>query len=119
MSDLRPASEFPGPPPWHFNCRTVLIPVLASWSEMVRNPDLAERLRGVGDDPGTRSSLNGAVAGDLNYDAWLRTQPRDVQIEALGQAKHSLWEDGKLTLPELIDTSGRPLTLAQLKKKVT
>jgi len=35
----------------------------------------------------------------------------------LGSGRAQLWRDGKLTLEQLLDLSGNPLTLAQLRAK--
>lgn len=66
---------------------------------------------------GTRASMDGQVAASLNYDQWLRTKSKKQQIKALGVAKQKLWAGGKLSLPQLIDQSGRELSLKQLVER--
>ena len=112
--------EFPGPPPWHWGCRTTLIPITYSWQELASNKDLGKQVqREVNDLPkSTQASMDGQVADTLDYSAWLETKSEAFQQEVLGPGKWALWKDGKLTLRDLTDFRGRPLTLEQLKKRV-
>ena len=96
------------------NCRTTLVPILRSWRELgVRSPRVRREA-----PPGTQSSLNGQVSAELNYDQWLRKQPKSVQIEALGRTKRDLWARGEIkNLSELTDQTGRSLTLVELRAR--
>lgn len=67
---------------------------------------------------GIQASMTGPVSKDLDYEAWLKTQPLAMQLEVLGPAKHKLWQDGKLTFRDLVDQRGNPLTLAEIIAKV-
>lgn len=100
--------RFPGPPPWHWNCRTVLTGVLKEFSDL--DPSIQKKL-----PPATRSSMNGQVAEDLTYNDWLKTLPVEDQIEVLGKRKHELWKNGKLTMKDMVDQRGRELTIDQLE----
>ncbi len=110
--------DYPGPPPYHFNCRSILIPITKSWEELIKDaggtppPGLQEL------GHSTQASMDGQVAGDINYEQWLKTKPEAFQKEVLGNAKHALWKDGKLSLSEMVDHSGRPLTITQLKARL-
>lgn len=112
---------FPGPPPWHFNCRTVLVPVLKSWEQLLKeakgNEDLGKTLDRVEAKlgRGTQASMDGQVAADLTYEAWLKTKEESFQIEVLGRARWELWQAGQISLADLVDLRGRPLTIEQLK----
>lgn len=108
---------FPGPPPWHWNCRTFLIPYLFSWEEL-RRKDLGTRKhKKILEIPkSTRASMDGQVAADLTYEQWLKTKPIEFQKEKLGPAKYELWKKGKLTFTDLISQTGRPLTIQELKE---
>lgn len=111
--------DFPGPPPYHPNCRSSLLPVLKSYGDILDDPHLdakAEKeLRKLPRD--TQSSMDGAVAGNLDYPAWFATKGNDFQKEVLGPGKYLLYKEGKLSLRDLIDVRGRPLSLAELKKR--
>lgn len=64
----------------------------------------------------TPFSMDGVVSDSLNYEAWLRSKPTTVQQEILGKSKWELWHLGKITFSDLVDESGRPMTLAELKE---
>lgn len=102
---------FPGPPPWHWNCRTTLIPITKSWDELgARTQNKLPE--------GTQASMDGQVAGDLTYEQWLRKQTTARQREVLGPTKYKLWKAGKITsLRQLVDQTGRPLSVSQLKRR--
>lgn len=112
---------FPGPPPWHFNCRTVLVPVLKSWEQLQQDAQgdegLGKKLDRVEEDigKGTQASMDGQVAADLTYDDWLKEKPDDVQIEILGRGRWQLWRRNLIDLADLTDQRGRPVTLDELK----
>jgi len=93
-------------PPAHPNCRSSTIPVVKSYRQL--------GLKGT--DKGTRASMNGQVSGELNYDQWLRKQPKAFQDEVLGVSKAKLFRDG-LTVDKFVDRAGNELTLDQLKAR--
>lgn len=103
--------SFPGSPPWHFNCRTVLIPITKTFNEILGRKDLPEIPKG------TRASMDGQVAADLTYEGWLKTKPAAFQREVLGPGRYNLWKEGDISLNQLIDPTGRSLTLAELRKR--
>lgn len=94
-------------PPAHPNCRSATIPVLKSLREMGIDRDLPAS---------TRASMNGQVAGDLTYDAWLRKQPRAFQDEVMGKAKADLFRAG-LTQDRFVSRAGLEYTLDELKSR--
>lgn len=102
--------RYPGPPPWHYNCRTILIPVTKSFKS------LGLKLKKLPES--ARASMDGQVAGDLTYEEWLKTKPVEFQREVLGDGKHALWKAGKISFRDLVDQTGRPLTLAELQARV-
>ena len=110
--------DFPGPPPWHPSCRTTLLPVLKSYGDMLDDPALDEQVQTELDKlpPETQSSMDGQVAGKLTYEQWLKTKSAAFQQQTLGPGKYALWKEGKISLRDLIDQRGRPLTLGQLKQ---
>lgn len=106
---------FPGYPPWHWGCRTTLVAVLRSLKELLGSVGKrsAAALRKL--PAATQASMDGQVAASLTYEQWLATKPESFQREVLGRGKWELWQAGGLTLSELIDQSGRPLSLEKLK----
>lgn len=103
---------FPGRPPWHFNCRTVLTAVLKSWAELSGKKNIPDFPKG------TRASLDGQVAEDITYEQWLKKQPVNSQIDVLGKGRYDLWKEGKLDFRYLVDQTGNPLTLDELQDRV-
>ena len=100
---------FNGGPPRHWGCRSVLIPLLKSFRELGVNRDEIP--------PSTRSSLDGQVAEDLSFNDFLKGKSKTFQNDLLGEGKAQLWRDGKISLTDLLDQKGRPLTLEQLKER--
>ncbi len=101
-----------GGPPRHWNCRSVIVPVTKSLDEL----GISTRKKNIvaEDTEGTRKSFDGEVPESTTYEQWLARQPRSVQIEALGQAKWELWNEGKLNFRQLVDQSGNPLSTEAL-----
>tara|TARA_R100000005_G_C5000015_1_gene206816 strand:+ start:3569 stop:4795 length:1227 start_codon:yes stop_codon:yes gene_type:complete len=57
----------------------------------------------------------GSVPADLTYDDWLRGQPVEFQNEVLGRRKAVLFRKG-LKLDRFVDSTGRQLTIEQLRE---
>lgn len=64
---------------------------------------------------GTRSSMDGEVAQDLTFDAFLKGKSKSFQDDLLGPGRADLWREQKITLQDIVGGNGRPLTLEQLK----
>lgn len=109
---------FPGPPPWHFNCRTVLMPVLKSWDDLASEAG-GERLGLLeGMEPKARASMDGLISGKVrSFEDWYKIKGDAFARKQLGPGRFDLWKDKKITLNQLIDQSGRPLTIEQLKQR--
>jgi SPP1 gp7 family putative phage head morphogenesis protein len=99
-----------GGPPAHWNCRSTFIPITKSFEELTggKIKDTIE--------PSTRASMDGVVAGDLTFDQFLKNKPVEFADKMLGKGRAELWRSGKITLNQLLDQRGNPLTLAQLKR---
>jgi SPP1 gp7 family putative phage head morphogenesis protein len=113
--------DFPGPPPWHPNCRTTLVPVVKSVGQLIGGKKgaaldarLAKEVKKL--PKATQASMDGQVPKALTYEEWLSTKPAAFQEEVLGPGKYRLWKANKIGLKDLIDQRGRPLTLDQLKQ---
>lgn len=112
-----------GGPPFHWQCRSTLIPILKTYEELKDAPESAfshkSKIKALGAIPeGVRASMGGPVPAIMNYGQWLKTQPLSVQKEVLGPTRLKLWQEGKLTLSDLVHQNGRPLTIEQLEAKV-
>lgn len=89
----------------HFNCRSTIIPVVKGADELKNVP------------PATRSSMNGYVPQDINFNDWLKTQPKEVIEKTLGKGRAELFLQGKITMRDLITQQGRELDLSDIYKK--
>jgi len=109
----------PPGPPFHWNCRSTLVPVTKSYAELAGG-ELSEEKRAALEamDPGTRASMNGQVPDRLNYEEWLKTQREDVQKDVLGETRWDLWRKGKIGMADMVHQNGRPLTIEELRKKI-
>jgi len=66
----------------------------------------------------TRASMDGQVASDLSYSDWLAGKSSGFQDEVLGPARGKLFRAGAIGLSDLVDTTGRALTLEEIDSKV-
>ena len=98
---------FNGGPPRHFNCRSVLVPITLTYKEL--GIDIPEA------PPGTRASDEGQVRSDITMTEWLKGKPPAYVDELLGPGRAKLFLDGKITLNQLVDQTGRELSLEQLR----
>lgn len=110
--------EYPGGPPYHWGCRTFEVPITKSWDELIdefKGRRLKSTIDSIPDE--TRASMDGEVPGAWNYNEWLDSKPAEEQQAILGPGRYRLWKDGKLTLPQLVDQSNRPLSLKELEAR--
>ena len=125
LPDFEPvgaSNSFTGPPPWHFNCRSSLVPITKSWEELQKQGEgtatrkqkaIARKLDN-NQPKRMRASMNGRVPAGTGYGDWLKKQPLKIQREVLGPTKLKLWKQGKLNLTQQIDQTGRPLSLKKM-----
>lgn len=92
--------------PLHWGCRSTIVGILRPFSDV-----------GLKEAKGTRSSAEGQIDKDTTFDAFLSRRTVAQQDEQLGTGRAKLWREGKITLRQLVDNSGNPLTMAQLEKK--
>lgn len=102
--------EWGGPPPAHWNCRSTVIGVARSISELTGKK--ASQIA-----PRTRASMDGSVAQDISFDEWLRGKPKALADEMLGKGRAELWREKKITLQQLLDQRGNPITMQELRDK--
>lgn len=98
--------RFNSGPPRHFNCRSRLRPVTKSFKELGINTKEIP--------PGARASMDGQVPADITFGDWLEKKPKSFQDKLLGPGRARLWRGNKITLTQLVDFRGFPLTLEQL-----
>lgn len=89
-----------GGPPRHPGCRCILVP---------------EPLQtGVG---AALPGADGALSRGPTFEQWLSRKSDKFKRQYFGPGRLELWKDGKLTLTDLLDMQGNPLTLEQLRAK--
>lgn len=67
--------------------------------------------------PSTRASMDGQVAADLTFADFLAGKGNAFKNEVQGKGEADLWRAGKMTLQQLLDQRGNPLTLERLRAK--
>ena len=111
--------RFPGPPPWHFRCRTTLIPIIRSYKQLLDSGALSEsqhqQLLDMAE--AKKVALDGKPATGVTFDTWFNRLSKEEQRKAVGPGRLELWEKGAIRATDLIDQRGRPLTLEQLRSK--
>jgi SPP1 gp7 family putative phage head morphogenesis protein len=95
-------------PPLHFQCRSIIIPVI-NWQQLGLSAP----------PPGTRAAEGGPVPADTDYAGWLRRQSATVQDAILGPSRARLFRAGKVTLETLVRSDGRQVTLDELRRRLT
>lgn len=100
---------FDGGPPRHWGCRSVLVPITKSFKEL--GLDIQEPGRG------TRASAEGQVPADTTFAQFLSRRTPEEQDEQLGAGRAEMWRNGDITLTQLLDQKGNPLTLGQLERR--
>jgi len=92
--------------PRHFGCRSTWTVLTKSFAEL----DLPFQ----DFTPSARASMDGQVSADSTFNDFLDGKPKAWQNEFLGKGKAELYRAGKITLADLIDDSGREVTLKKL-----
>lgn len=102
-----PVDAGPGQlPPFHWNCRTITVPVV-DWEKLgVEAPPEATRAARNADGKVEQ------IPSSVKAEEWLRGQPQSVQEKLLGKGKANLFRRGEITLSDLIrqDESVVPLS---------
>jgi hypothetical protein len=67
---------------------------------------------------GTRASDEGQIRADITFAEFLKGKPAAYVDDLLGPGRADLWRKGKITLQQLVDGSGRELTLKELRGRL-
>lgn len=95
--------------PRHWSCRSVISPITKSFREL--GLDIPEF------SPTTRAATGGPVAANMTFAQFIDRKGKLFADDLLGPGRAELWREGKITLPQLLDQSGRPLTLKELRRR--
>ncbi len=101
---------FNGGCPRHFNCRSLEVPITKTFRELGLDIDEAPT--------STRASADGQIAADTTFDGFLKRKGKAYQDRVLGEGRADLWREGKITLRDLVNGDGRPLSVAELQDMV-
>lgn len=96
-------------PPAHWNCRSVVTPVLKTFKELgIDAEEIPES---------TRASIDGQVPRKETFSSWLKdreeTRPGFAE-KVFGKERSDLWKKGKLTIRQMTDQTGNILSLEEL-----
>jgi hypothetical protein len=101
---------FNGGTPRHWNCRSLEIPITKSLRDLgIDLDDLP---------PSTRASSSGQISVNTSFNDYLKRRGKAYQDEVLGKGRADLWRAGKITLRDLVNGDGRPLSLAEIQARV-
>jgi hypothetical protein len=53
----------------------------------------------------------------MTFEGWLSRQTQERQDDILGKGRAEMYRKGEITLNDLVNGRGRPLTIAQLKER--
>lgn len=106
-------------PPLHWRCRSTLVPVVKSHSELLEStsPDVKQAvLKNL--SANKIKTLNGVPPGRENYGTWLKRQSREIKIRHFqgDLQKVDLFDSGHLPLENFVTASGKPLSLTALRR---
>lgn len=94
--------------PRHFNCRSVEVPITKTFKEL--GLDIPEA------SVSTRASDEGQIAADTTFDAFLKRKSKAYLDEKLGPGRAELFSAGKITLRDLVNGDGNPVSLEALQE---
>ncbi|MEX6158896.1 minor capsid protein [Providencia manganoxydans] len=102
-------------PPYHPNCRTILVGCDKDGNLIGRRPFVADT-RPVRDIPkDERDGIIGQVKSNTNYSSWFSSQSPSFQREWLGKNRYELYKKGGYDINRFVDPQGKMYTLNQLK----
>lgn len=95
---------------WGSNCRSTIIAIPKKFSELKKKDqrEIPEK---------KRASIDGEVPQSTTYETWLSGRPISEQKEILGPTKFRLFNEGKITMQDLLNEDGRPLLVSELLKE--
>jgi SPP1 gp7 family putative phage head morphogenesis protein len=103
-------------PPLHWNCRSSMIPVVASKEELLKRD--TSRLKKSVIKNKDEINLNGRPAKTKSFGEWLKTQSMSIQSKMLGSDEAAnLFRQGKVKANEFVTPKGKGLTIQALRNK--
>lgn len=99
------------------NCRSVMAPITKSWAQIIEETT-GKKVSVSEVSPTVRASMDGFVPATQTYELWLRNKERTTPgfaLTKLGRDRYNLWKAGKIKTYDLVDQSGRSLTIEELR----
>jgi hypothetical protein len=97
--------------PQHWQERSSEAPVLRALSEFGIDASAIKPI-------GAQRALDGEVPADFSFEDWLKRRTLAQQDAQLGPGRAELWRAGKISLSDLLNGHGQPLTLEDLRASV-
>jgi hypothetical protein len=95
--------------PRHWGCRSLITVIPKSFADLGLNvPEFT---------PSTRAASGGPVAANTTFEQFIDRKGRAFADDLLGPGRAQLYLDKKISLTQLLDQSGRPLSLAELRAR--
>jgi SPP1 gp7 family putative phage head morphogenesis protein len=129
------AEPYPGETA-HWNCRSTQVGVIKGFDELGKGRSITtgaggrsdlesmyqKELSKLGVPPSqarkaffnTRASIDGQVARGTNYEKWIGGKSEAFQNKVFGKGRAELWRQGKISVRDMVDQSGRPIPLKNL-----
>lgn len=104
-------------PPLHFNCRSTLIPVMRSKSELMaikNDPQIKKTALAKKRD----TSLTGTQPIKESFGEWLKRQTWAIQVKMLGdEDKANMFRKGELQADKFVTPKGKAISLTALRRR--
>ena len=104
--------KFPGIPPWHFKCRTRLVPMFRLIND-IKDDKILSALKCVKKE--VKESMGNTASSLKAFDDVLKSWGDTKAKQKLGPGRFKLWKSGRITTRQLINSLGEEQTLAELK----
>lgn len=102
-------------PPYHPNCRTILVGCDKDGELIGKRPFTADTRRFKDIPKDERVGISGQVNSNTDYASWFSNQSSGFQKEWLGNSRYELYSKGDYDIGRFIDPQGKTYTLNQLK----
>jgi hypothetical protein len=100
----------------HWGCRSILVPIMRGLDEILGIPGIPPI------PPSTRSAfsetgMRGQVSGTTNFDGFMKSLSREEGSKVIGKKRYDLWNSGKLSLQDMLNSDGNVMSLKALQEK--
>lgn len=100
--------------PLHARCRCMLIPVTKTWKDLGFDVEEMEDAYQPWTIRGAKGSILDYGHTDMSYGQWWHTRDKAFQDNAVGVRRADLIREGKLAIPDMVDSKGDLIPLKSL-----